>query len=71
MNIKTASELQQILATRYATEPIKQIADELGIAEIYLTQIVAGQRSVSKRVAERMGYRIVPQPKPEKIFMPI
>ena len=72
MNIKTASELQKIIKERCDNEPIGQVARDLGgIAEVYLLQIVAGQRSVSKKVAEAMGYKIVPQPKPEKIFIPV
>lgn len=71
MNIKTASELQKELAERCKAEPIGEIAKELNIAEVYVLQLVSGQRTVSKKVAERMGYKLVTQPKPEKIFMPI
>lgn len=71
MNIKTSSELQKIIAARCSEEPIKQVADSLGIAEVYALQIVSGHRTVSKKVAERMGYKLVVQPKPEKIFAPI
>jgi hypothetical protein len=71
MNIKTASELQKVLAERCKNEPIGQVAKDIDVAEVYLFQLVSGHRTVSKKVAERMGYKLITQPKPEKIFVPI
>lgn len=71
MNIKTNTELKEILAKRCETEPIQQVAKDLNIAEVYVLQLISGHRSISKKVAERMGYRLITPPKPEKIFEPI
>lgn len=71
MIIKTNSELQNIIADRIKREPVNMVAADLCIAEIYLSQIISGQRDVSKKVAEKMGYRLYQQPKPEKLFVPI
>lgn len=71
MDIKTASELQKVIAGRCASEPIDQVAKWLGVAEVYALQLASGQRTVSKKVAQRMGYELVKQPKPEKIFVPL
>ncbi len=71
MRIQTASELQKAIATRCKNEPIETVANDLGIAAVYVLQIVSGHRSVSKNVAKRMGYKLVKQPKPDKLFAPI
>jgi hypothetical protein len=68
MEIKRASELQQIIADRLDTEPVSKVAGDLEIAEVYVLQIVSGHRPVSKKVAQRMGYEIYA---PEKLFVPI
>jgi hypothetical protein len=72
MGIKTASELQKLVADRVKTESAKAVAKSLNIAEIYAMQIATGARPVSKTVAARMGYRLADrQPKVDKIFVPI
>ncbi len=72
MNIKTASELQAVVADRVRTEPLAKVAKDLSIAEVYALQIANGKRPVSKAVAERMGYKLADnQPKVDKVFITI
>lgn len=71
MNIKTASELRQIIAAKCEQNGLATVANELDVAEVYISQILSKHRDVSKKVAIRLGYQIVQQPKPEKIFAAI
>lgn len=71
MIIKTSSELRNIIAEQCEAEGIPAVAKRLGKAEVYVSQVLSRHRDVSKAIAERLGYKIVVQPKPEKIFVPI
>jgi transcriptional regulator with XRE-family HTH domain len=69
--IKTQSELQQEFIRLCENEGQRQLADRLGLSEAYVSQIVSGNREVSKRVARAMGYQPLHQPRPEKIYSPV
>ena len=71
MNIKTNSELQKIIADECRATTMDVVATRLDIAPVYVAQIITGARPVSKQVAERMGYKLVVVPKPERLFEPI
>lgn len=71
MEIKTTTELRLILADRIKTEPITKVTKSLGVAEVYLLQILSGKRDVSRKVAAKLGYEPVQQPKPERLFSPL
>jgi len=71
MSIVTNTELVKRIAGRHKAEPIGKLCKELKVAEVYLLQILDGKRPISKRVAARLGYKIVPQPKPERLFQPL
>ena len=71
MDILTNSQLVKIIADRLKVEPIATVTKDLNAKEVYVLQILAGKRPISKNIAARMGYKPVSQPKPEKLFQPI
>lgn len=71
MIIKTSSELRNILAEQCEKDGTAAVALKLGRAEVYILQVLSKHRDVSKSIANQLGYKIVIQPKPEKIFAPI
>lgn len=71
MDIKTNSELQKIIADRVRTETLEMVAESLESAPVYIAQIIAGARPVSKKIAGLMGYEIVRQPKPDRLFVAV
>lgn len=68
MDIKTNSELQKIIADRVRAETLEAVATSLNAAPVYVAQIIAGARPVSKKIAGLMGYEMVRQPKPDRLF---
>ena len=68
MEILTNSQLVKIIADRIKAEPIQRVTKDLGAKEVYVLQILSGKRPISKKIAARMGYKPVPQPKPERLF---
>ena len=71
MSTKTSTQLRQMLAEMVDAAGMPLVANRTKCAEVYLLQVLNGKRDISKRIAESLGYRIVVQPKPEKIFLPI
>ncbi len=71
MSILTNTDLVKQIADRRKSEPITKLLKDLNVAEVYLLQILDGKRPISKKVAERLGYKLVQQPKPERLFQPL
>lgn len=71
MDIKTATQLRQEIVEMCEENGAVNVAAQLGIKPPYLSQIVSGDRTVSKNVARRLGYKPLHQPRPERIFAPL
>jgi len=71
MKIITNTELMKILHIRIDDYGYFKVLKDLGIAQPYLTQLLKGERAISKKVAQKLGYQLVKQPRVERQFSPI
>lgn len=65
----TEQELIEVMKeTAGDLEGRRQMAQDLGICDDYLYQIFVGARKVSKKIAEKLGYRVVKTKQYERII---
>jgi hypothetical protein len=68
MKVKTASEIKAEIQKIVNEVGIAEAATRFGLSEVYIYKLLRGERVVSSKVAAKLGYTKIPQPKPEPIF---